>query len=485
MRFFRKSLVGLLLLSLTVGLFAYAGQMVSSAMKDSMSRKPRTSQQRERVFTVNVVTAEPQSITPMLEAFGEVQSRRTLDLRMATGGQVIELAEGFVEGGQVQAGEVLVRLNDADARSAVGRAEADVTDAMAEVEEADRALVLINDELQAARDQADLRSRALERQLDLKKRGVGTSAAVETAELAASSATQAVLSRRSAVDQAKARGAQAQTRLARAELALQDASRRWKDTVLTSEFSGTLGNISLVKGGLVSPNEKIGSLIDPETLEVAFRVSTEQYARLLDRSGKLIKSQAKVSLNVFGTELTTDAVLSRDSGSVGAGQTGRLLFAKLQNPRGLKPGDFVTVALSEPTMDNIIKLPSSALNADNAVLVLTEDDRLQSTEVRVFRQQGDHILVRGRGLSGREVVAEQTPVLGSGIKVKPLRSGEASTPKEPEVVELSDERRAKLIAAIEGNAYIPKDAKERILTQLKQDKVPAKVVERIESRMGG
>ena len=133
MRFFRKSLVGLLLLSLTVGLFAYAGQMVSSAMKDSMSRKPRTSQQRERVFTVNVVTAEPQSITPMLEAFGEVQSRRTLDLRMATGGQVIELAEGFVEGGQVQAGEVLVRLNDADARSAVGRAEADVTDAMAEV----------------------------------------------------------------------------------------------------------------------------------------------------------------------------------------------------------------------------------------------------------------------------------------------------------------------------------------------------------------
>ena len=42
-----------------------------------------------------------------------------------------------------------------------------------------------------------------------------------------------------------------------------------------------------------------------------------------------------------------------------------------------------------------------------------------------------------------------------------------------------------MIAAIENNAYIPKDAKERILTQLKQDKVPAKVVERIESRMGG
>ena len=485
MRFFRKSLIGLLLLSLTLGLFAYAGQMVSSAMKDRMDRAPRMPQQRERVFAVNVITAEPQSLTPVLEAFGEVQSRRTLDLRMATGGQVIELAQGFVEGGQVQEGDVLVRLNDADARSALGRAEADVTDAKAELEEADRALELVNDELQAARDQADLRSRALERQKDLKTRGVGTAAAVETAELAASSATQAVLARRSAVDQAKARGAQAKTRLARAELALQDASRRWKDTVLTSEFSGTLSGVSLVKGGLVSPNEKIGSLIDPETLEVAFRVSTEQYARLLDRSGKLIKSQAKVSLNVFGTELTTEAVLSRDSGSVGSGQTGRLLFAKLQNPRGLKPGDFVTVALSEPTLNNIIQLPTSAVNADNAVLMLTDDDRLETAEVRIFRQQGDHVLVRGRGLNGREVVAEQTPVLGSGIKVKPLRSGAAPVPEEPALVELSPERREKLIAAIEGNAYIPKDAKERILTQLRQDKVPAKVVERIESRKGG
>ena len=53
------------------------------------------------------------------------------------------------------------------------------------------------------------------------------------------------------------------------------------------------------------------------------------------------------------------------------------------------------------------------------------------------------------------------------------------------MVELTDERRAKLMAFIEGNGYIPPDAKKRILAQLKKDKVPANVVERIESRMGG
>ena len=54
-----------------------------------------------------------------------------------------------------------------------------------------------------------------------------------------------------------------------------------------------------------------------------------------------------------------------------------------------------------------------------------------------------------------------------------------------ELLELTEERRAKLISAIETNGYIPKSAKERIIGQLTQPKVPADVVARIESRMGG
>jgi hypothetical protein len=106
--------------------------------------------------------------------------------------------------------------------------------------------------------------------------------------------------------------------------------------------------------------------------------------------------------------------------------------------------------------------------------------------VQVVRRQGNDILVRARGIAGKEVVAELTPVLGAGIKVKAVRSdGASKIPEEPATVELSPERRARLIAAIEGNGYIPDDAKQRIVKQLKMEKVPAKVVERIESRMGG
>ncbi len=484
MRFLRNGLIGLFLMALSLGLLAFAGQMVKTAINDRMSKETRAPQARERIFTVNVVTAQPESITPILEAFGEIQSRRTLDLRMAASGQVIELSPNFIEGGQVAEGEILARLNDANAQSDLSRAKADVTDALSEVAEAERAISLANDELSAAVQQSDLRQRAYERQLDLQTRGVGTAAAVEAAELAASSAAQSVLSRRSALDQARARQSQAQTRLTRVKLAADDAQRRLDDTVMHAEFAGVLSGISLVQGGLVGTNERIGQLIDPNTLEVAFRVSTEQYSRLLDDNGKLIASNADVSLSVLGTELTSKAVISRDAGAVGDGQTGRLLFAQLDNPIGLKPGDFVVIKVQEPELRFAIRLPGTALDAENAVLVLGEDDRLEKIDVTLLRRQGNDVIVRSRDVVGRDVVAQQTPLLGAGIKVKPLRETDANAPAaEPETVELTQERRAKLIAFVEANGFIPDEAKKRILGQLNQDKVPAKVVERLESRM--
>ena len=484
MRFLRNGLIGLFLLSLSLGLLAFAGQMVKTAIGDRMSKETRAPQARERIFTVNVVAAEPDTIAPTLEAFGEIQSRRTLDLRLASSGQVIELSPNFIEGGQVQQGEVLARLNDANAQSDLARAKADVTDAMGEVAEAERAIALAQDELAAAKQQADLRSRAYERQVDLQTRGVGTAAAVEAAELAASSAAQAVLSRRSALDQAFARQSQAQTRLTRVQLAASDAQRRLDDTVLVAEFSGVLSGISLVQGGLVSSNERIGQLIDPNALEAAFRVSTEQYARLLDDNGRLIDAPTTVSLSVMGTELTSSALLSRDAGSVGDGQTGRLVFAQLQNPIGLKPGDFVSVTVQEPELRFAIRLPGTALDAENTVLVLGEEDRLEKVDVTLLRRQGNDVIVRSRDLVGREVVAVQTPLLGAGIKVKPLRQSDVQGgAQEPETVELTQERRAKLIAYVEANGFIPAEAKKRILGQLNQDQDPAKVVQRLESRM--
>lgn len=487
MRFLRRSLVGLFLLATTLALFGVAGSMVYEAMQAKLLQEPRTRPQQERVLSVNAVKIVPQTIVPQLEVFGEIRARRTLDLRPSANGQVIEVSPNFEDGGTVSAGEVLLRIDPTDAQSVLDRAAVDLQDAEAELRDAGRALVLAQDELVAAQQQATLRETALTRQRDLQTRGVGTAAAVETAEFATSGANQAVLSRRQAVDQAQARIDSATTGKLRNEIGLAEAQRALADTTMKAAFDGTLADVAIVEGGRVTANQLVAQLIDPSELEVSFRVSTAQYTRLLDDAGDLILADARVQLDVLGVDLTTEASLTRESASVAQGQSGRLIFASLKAARGFRPGDFVTLTIAEPALERVSLLPASAVAADNTVLVIGEDDRLTTAEVEILRRQGDDVIVRARGLADAEVVAERSPILGVGIKVNPIRraaDGQIEV-AAPEMVVLTPERRAKLVAFVEANPRMPDDAKARILAQLEANEVSSETIARLESRMGG
>lgn len=489
MRFLRQSLVGVFLLSMTLALLVGAVSMVRDAVQDRISREARVPPVHERVFAVNVLRAEAQTLAPTLTAYGQIESRRSLDLRAAVGGSVTELAPAFEEGGQVQAGQVLLRIDPSDAQAARSRAQTDLQDAQAEQRDAARALDLAKDELAAAAEQAQLRSRALQRQQDLAARGVGTTAAVEAAELAAAAARQAELTRRQALAQAEARVDQAATRTARAEIALAEAQRRLDDTTIRAEFSGTLSGVTPALGGIVAPNERLAQLVDETALEVAFRISTDQYARLLDANGALMPLPVEVALNSMGAGLVARGTLARDSAMVAQGQTGRLVFAGLDQTRGFKPGDFVTVRVAEPALENVFRLPATALAADGSVLVLGPEDRLVAMAVTLVRRQSNDVLVRAPDLAGREVVAQRTPLLGAGIKVRPLRQPDAgqqaAAPEAPEMLELDDAQRARLIAFVQGNTRMPAEIRQSLLARLQQPKVPAEMVRRLEERMGG
>ncbi len=484
MRFLRQSLVGVFLASVTLALLFVAVQMISGAVQDVLTRDDEPPQARERVFAVSVQPAELSTVTPYLEAFGEVQSRRRLELRAALGGRVISLSEDFEDGGVVTQGEVLVELDPADAQSALDRAKSDLLDAQFEERDAERSLLLAQDELNSAEAQAGLRGRALQRQKDLQSRGVGTPAAVEEAELAEASAQQSVLARRIALAQAESRVDQASTLLARARIALEAAERDLDDMTVRARFGGTLTDVTLVEGRLVSANEKLAELVDPNALEVAFRVSTAQYVRLLDAQGALINAPVTVSLEVTGTDLMAQGRISRDSGSAGEGQTGRLIYARLDDASGFKPGDFVTVTVEEQPLENVVRLPSSVLDAVGTVLVLGEGDRLEALPVQLIRRQGDEVLLRGEGLEGREVVVGRTPLLGAGVRVRPLRV-EANAGATAEMVELTEEKRAQLMAQVEASDRMPEDVKDRVLGQLREATVPASLVRRLENRAGG
>ncbi|WP_298676747.1 HlyD family efflux transporter periplasmic adaptor subunit [uncultured Lentibacter sp.] len=487
MRFLQRGLTGLSLLAVTLGLLTFGAILVRGAIEDRMGREARVPTARERVFSVNAERVVAQTLRPVISAYGEVQSLRRLEIRPAVGGMIVYMSPQFVAGGRFAAGEVMLRIDAADAEAARARAQADLLDAEAEARDAARALVLARDELANAEEQTALRERALVRQKDLKARNVGTDAAVEAAEIAASAAKAAVLTRRQALAQAEARVDSSATRLARARLQLDEAERRLAETQITARFDGVLASVNAVEGRLVTPGERLGELVDPEALEVAFRLSTQDFARLLAPDGRLRRAELRAVSDDFGVNLEATGTVSRAGAANTDGETGRALFAQLDRAQGFKPGDFVAVQIVEAPLEAVARIAATAVGVDSGVLAIGPEGRLELVPVAVLRRQGDSVIIRAPELEGRLIVSKRTPLLGAGISVSAVEAG-AAAPAEaaaPEMIELSEARRAKLLAAVQANKFMPKDVQERLLKQLRAPKVPAKMVERIESRMGG
>ena len=263
-----------------------------------------------------------------------------------------------------------------------------------------------------------------------------------------------------------------------------EAERALDETVIRAEFDGRLNAVApVVEGGQVNANEVLGQIIDPSALEVVFRLSTAQYARLVDAGGDLIEAALTARLDVAGAALAAEGRVVRAGASGAEAGGGRVVYATLDAAPGLRPGDFVTVTVAEPALEGVADLPATAVDAAGRVLALNAEERLEDVAVEVLRRQGDRVIVAPGALVGREVVAERSPLIGAGIKVRPVRPGVEEAALE--MLDLTEERRAALIAAVEGNARMPDEAKARVIEQLRQDRVPADVVARIEARAGG
>ncbi len=482
MRFVTRSAIALGLLIATLALLVGTGWVISDAMQTRLAGAEPARRAEERVFTTSVIRVDPGSITPSLTAYGEVRARRSVELRSPGSGTVVRLADNFEDGRAVTAGQVLMELDPVPAATTRDLATSDLVRAEAEQAEATRALQLARDELTAAQAQATLRQQALTRQNDLLERGVGSESAVETAALAASSADQAVLSRRQALSQAETQVALTATAMARQRITLAEAERALADTVLRAEFAGVLSGISLSAGGRLSAGERIGDLIDPTALELSFRVSTTQFGQLVDGQGNLLPLPITAELEAGNAALSATGRLSRVGAAVGDGQTGRLIHAELDGAPAFRPGDFVLVSVQEPALENAAILPGAALGATGqAVLVVAQDDRLREQEVKVLRRQGDDVIIEAAGLDGQDVVADWSPLLGSGIKVRVAGAPDDTA----SLVPVTAERRAALIAAVEADSTLAEADRDRLLDQLAQDQVPDSLLRRLEERAGG
>lgn len=472
------------MLAVTLALLGLAAITVGDALRQSLAPGGPARPAQERVVAANVLTLVGSDIVPMLTAYGKVEARRALDVRTRQAGTVVWVAEAFRNGDAVEDGALLVRLDPVPAEQALALARANLAEAKAAAAEALAAVDLMLEDVAAAEAQAVLRRQTLERQEGIAARGAGSPQAVETAELAVSAADQAVLSRRQALASARARVDQTAVAVTRAEIALSEADRALAETEIRAGLSGLVEGAALVPGAVVTANEVLGRVIDPRALDVAVRLSTAQYARLVDQTGVLPAAEVQVALPGLPDAPPLSGRLERAGAAVGEGQTGRLVYITLDAAAGglglLKPGDFVAVAIAETALSDVALVPDTAVGRQVSVLALGPEDRLQEVAVEVLRRQGDAVIIRVGALAGREIVAERSVLLGEGIRIRPIRPQASDS-----MVPLSPERRAQLVALVEADASLTPEGRARLLQELEGASVPAQVIDRLEGRADG
>jgi len=197
---------------------------ISSELKEKKINKLKA-------VSVLVQKSNEQEVTNGILLRGQTEAFKSVQVKAETSGSVI--SQPIRKGTFVKNGELLCELE-------VGT-KSDV------LSEAKVALALSLDELDASIHQYELRVQAAERQKSLLKRGVGTEAAVEAAELSASSAETQSLSKRQAVANVEARINRATTEL--------------NNTKIIAPFDGLLESDTAEYGDFMQTGAPCGTLL--------------------------------------------------------------------------------------------------------------------------------------------------------------------------------------------------------------------------------
>ena len=488
MNFFKRASIFFVLFGLILIFIGYTvTSFTSSSEKDRRYSNKRKGAEREyTVFTDQIKRTEE---TPVIYAYGEVKSWRTLEIRAPVIGKISEVAEIFRDGSVVFEGDFLFSIEDKEYKDSLTIAKTDLRDAESDLVNAKTLFELSKLDLEAAEKEKAIRLASFERQKKLKSSGVISESIFEQASLSVTNAEKSLITKKNSLVQAENKIFKAEVLLERKKVGYDLAKRQLADTKFFAPFTGVLDQVNAVTGRLISSNERLGKILDPKALEVVFPLSDIQYSRITDQEGNFIKLKVEYSSGRSEKDNVHFGIIERVGGQVNTGNTGRQVFATISAAKGisLKPGDFVNVKVFEPKLKGIAKLPLGSLGSNNTVLLVNDDLRLEKIKIDVVRFQENHILVRNVPFD-RKFVTKWSPQLDSGVKVKVIESSKGNKgvkPAKNESIKLTDEEREKLINAVENNKWIPKDVKKRLVKQLSQELVPKKVVDRLRKRMGG
>lgn len=385
-----------------IGRFFIIGVVVAAIigvvfMLNATAPQPERANAAPRPVAVFVSEAQMDTVSLTVVSQGEARPRTQINLVPQVPGRITYVNPDFIEGGFFEAGETLVRIEDADYRLAVTRAEAQVA-------QAEQAL---------AREQAES---------DL--------ARSEWEELGEGEASSLTLR--------EPQLAEARAQLAAARATLQDARLDLQRTRVSAPFAGRVRTKNADLGQFVSAGTPLGEVFSTDRVQIRLPLTDYDLGLLgipvaFNAAEEGAGIPVTLSAVVAGQERSWNAEITRTDSAIDSQTRVLYAIAEVEDPYGsaaeggspLAVGLFLTAEIEGREVENVYVLPRAALRGENTIYVAEPGGRLSVRTVDVVTSNVENLIVSS-GVRGGEMVVI-SPVRGAndGMRIQSLdNSGE-------------------------------------------------------------
>ena len=354
--------------------------------------------------------------SPELSLYGRVETPHAASLTALVSATVASLEAR--EGDRVDAGQVLVQLDETDSRLLLRRRRAELAEAEAELQtlllagEEDREVLAHQEQLHALAQDKVARHRQLRSQGTIAKETLN-------AVLQESHAQAIALSRqRNLVQGFEHRLVRAEAQRDRAAAAVAEAEAGLARCRIAAPFPGRITRIAVAPGELVSPGLAVAEIYDDTTLEIRVQIPTAHLPALRRALADDAPPTASIDFGAYRAE----GSLVRLVGAVAEGQSGVDGLVRL-NGNAAPPdlGRAVALRLELPPVGNVVAVPVQAVYGQRRLFLVVDGllagidvDRLGETTVGGQQR----LLVRADALQpGARILVSQLSNAVTGLRV--------------------------------------------------------------------